>query len=97
MAKEVKKGWAILLPDENIEDIPGLVISPLGVADHLGISESGEYVEKLRVTHDLSWPGKISKESINSRIIKDELEPIMFGHCLLRIIHYICNLRKHFP
>ena len=97
MAKEVKKGWVIILPDENIEDIPGLVLSPLGVAKHLGISEAGEYVEKLRVTHDLSWPGKVSKESVNSRMNMDELEPIMFGYCLPRLIHYICNLRKHFP
>ena len=97
MSKEVKKSWAIILPNENIEDISGLILSPLGVADHLGISETGEYVEKLRVIHDLSWPGKISKESINSRINKDELKPIMFGHCLLRIIHYICYIRKHFP
>ena len=47
MAKEVQKGWAIILPDKDIADIPGLVLSPLGVAEHLGISATGEYVKKL--------------------------------------------------
>ena len=97
MEKEVQKGWAILLPDKNIEDIPDLVISPLGVAEHLGISSDGTYIPKKRITHDLSWPGKLSKQSINSRMDQDLLEPVMIGHCLLRIIHYIVNLRKHFP
>ena len=43
MKKEIKKGWAIILPDESVDEIPDLVISPLGVADHLGIAENGEY------------------------------------------------------
>ena len=52
---------------------------------------------KERVTHDLSLPGIQSKESINSRIDRSKLEPVMFGPCLLRLIDQIVSLRKKHP
>ena len=97
MEKEIKKGWILPLPEDKYLDIPELILSPMGVADHLGITASGEFAPKKRVTHDLSFPGVSSKESVNSRIDDDELEPIMFGFALLRIIHYIVSLRSQFP
>ena len=97
MIKEVKKGWALIVPEEEALKIPLIEISPLGVAQHLGISEEGKYVPKLRLTHDLSFPGAVSEESINSRIDRERMEPIMFGHCLLRIIHQIVALREKYP
>ena len=68
--KEVQKGWILILPDKDVKNIPGLELAPMGVADQLGVSATGEFVSKLRVTHDLSFPGKISKKSINSRVKK---------------------------
>ena len=97
MKKEIKKGWAIVINEKDADQIPGLEISPMGIAEHLGIAENGEYVDKLRVTHDLSFPGAKSNESINSRVDKEKLEPIMFGHCLLRVIHRIVDLRARHP
>ena len=52
---------------------------------------------KLRLTHDLSFPGAFSTESINSRVDRERIEPIMFGHCLLRIIHQVVALREKYP
>jgi hypothetical protein len=95
--KEIKKGWNLIIHEESASEIPNLEIAPLGVADALGVSASGEFISKLRITHDLSFPGAISGESVNSRVIKEELEPCMFGHALLRIIHYIVHLRKKYP
>ena len=69
----------------------------MGVIERLGIAETGEYIPKKRITHDLSWPGQITGESVNSRMDKQQFEPIMFGDCLLRIIHYIVHLRKRYP
>ena len=97
MIKEVKKGWGLLLLEKDAKHIPGLELSPMGVAEHLGINDEGNYVPKKRITHDLSWEGISSKKSLNSRIDKEKLEPIMFGHCLLRVIHYIVALRKKYP
>ena len=95
--KEIKKGWLLSIPFSKAKDIPGLELAPLGVANQLGVSASGSFVEKLRVTHDLSFPQAISNESVNSRTDKDLLEPCMFGHALLRVIHNIIHLRQHHP
>ena len=95
--KEIKKGWILLLPDKDIETIPDLELAPMGVADQLGVSATGDFVKKLRVTHDLSFPQAISGESINSRVKKEELEPCMFGHTFLRLIHHIIYLRQKYP
>ena len=95
--KEVEKGWILILPDEEASNIPGLEIAPMGVADQLGISATGQFVSKLRVTHDLSFPQAVSGESLNSRVEKDQLEPCMFGHTLLRLVHHIVTLRSKYP
>ena len=95
--KEIKKGWELLIPVERALDIPNLVVSPLGVAEQLGITANGEFEEKRRVTHDLSFAGAFSEESVNSRIDEDEWEPCMFGHAMLRIIHRIVHLRRLHP
>ena len=87
MKKEVENGWGILLPENDAASIP-----PMGVPEHLVINAFGEYIPKKRVTHDLSFPGIKSKESLNSRVDKTKLEPIMFGHCLIRLIHQIVAL-----
>ena len=62
MSKEVIKGWNIILPEECFEEIPDLILNPMGVASHLGVSAQGTFVEKSRVTHDLSFPGLHSEE-----------------------------------
>ena len=97
MQKEVRKAWALILPIEAWKEIPDLEVAPMGIATRLGIAATGEYVEKDRITHDLSWKGKSSKTSINSRINEDSLDPVMFGHCMSRIIHNIVNLRQRHP
>jgi hypothetical protein len=95
--KEIKKGWLLAIPSSKAENIPGLELAPLGVANQLGVNASGSFVEKFRVTHDLSFPQAFSNESINSRTDKDQLEPCMFGHALIRVIHSILHLRQKHP
>ena len=95
--KEISKGWMVIFPDNKYTDIPDLILNPMGVAEQLGVNAAGDFVNKKRITHDLSFPGAVSDESVNSRVIKDNLEPCMFGHTLLRVIHYIVNLRARHP
>ena len=97
LSKEVVKGWELILPAARAKELPGLVVSPMGVAEHIGIQADGTFAPKARLTHDLSFPGFTSEESINSRVIEDNLEPCMFGHALLRIIHRIVHLRTMYP
>ena len=97
LSNEILKGWELVLPSNRVNDIPNLVISPMGVATHIGVQSDGSFAPKPRVTHDLSFPGKYSEQSINSRVLEDTLQPCMFGHALLRIIHRIVHLRQLFP
>ena len=97
LEKEILKGWNLILPGDCFEEIPELVLNPMGVATHIGINEDGKFLPKNRVTHDLSFPGKISGESVNSRVQSKFLEPCMFSYVFLRVIHYIVALRRKYP
>ena len=97
LSKEIVKGWELLLPATAVDSLPHLVLSPMGVAEHLGVQEDGSFAPKMRVTHDLSFPGAVSAHSVNSRLLDSDLEPCMFGHALLRLIHRIVHLRQLYP
>ena len=97
LEKEIVKGWELIIPKERSTEIPELQISPMGVAEQLGVTSSGDFETKRRITHDLSFPGKMSEESVNSRMIEKNWEPCMFGHALLQIIHRIVHLRSLHP
>ena len=97
LSKEIKKGWELIIPLSDAHHIPELVMSPMGVANQVGVTESGTFEPKKRLTHDLSFPGSYSGESVNSRVDEDSLEPCMFGHALLRIVHTIVRMRQKYP
>ena len=97
LKKEVEQRRMIALPADCYDEIPGLILNPMGVATHVGITDTGEFLPKQRLTHDLSFPGAYSSQSINSRIYTSKLEPCMFSHIFLRIIHYIVALRHTYP
>ena len=97
LKKEIQRGWILPLPVEAAMEIPNMEMAPLGVATHLGINADGEFIPKMRVTHDLSFPGEYTESSINSRVVEEDLEPCMFGYMLLRLIHYIVSLRRRYP
>ena len=69
----------------------------MGVAEHIGVQQDGSFAPKTRITHDLSYPGAVSEESINSRVDEEQLDPCMFGHTLLCVIHCIVHLRENHP
>ncbi len=97
MKKEVRFGFQLpLLPHHPLE-IPEARMAPMGVADQTSINERGEIISKQRVTHDQSFPGEFSGESVNSMIDDDYLEPLTFGHAHSRLLHYIVATRIKFP
>ena len=69
----------------------------MNVIEQNTISMTGEIIDKQRACHDLSFQGKCSHSSANSRVIETELQQCLFGYCLLRVIHYIVALRRDFP
>ena len=63
----------------------------------MGVSAFGDFVENLRITHDLSFLGNESEKSTNYRVWEDNLEPSLFGYTLLSVIHRIIHLRRLHP
>ena len=97
MTSEIKQGWSLPLPPHFALHLPQAEVAPHGIVSQHTITNNGEIVDKDRVTHDQSFPGEFSKESINSRVIDDDLAPCMFGHMHLRCTHYIVGCRMRHP
>ena len=96
MTTEVENGYALPIPIDVIPQIPHAAVAPLGLVFQDTIDESGNVKEKARATHDQSFAFS-SKLSVNDRVIHDQLIPCQYGHCLLRMLHYITAARRQFP
>jgi hypothetical protein len=93
VTKEIQRGWMIPILPEHAKQLEKATISPMGIVSQSTINERGEVIPSNRITHDLSFPGAASKQSINSRTRLDELIPCNYGHMLARCIHHIMQLR----
>jgi hypothetical protein len=71
-------------------------IAPVGCHKQTTISETGQIIPKYRLTHDQSFPGP-SGLSVNKRVQRNLLPPIMYSFVLLWVIHYIVNLHHLHP
>ena len=96
MNNDVIHGYSLVLPRSKIIDLEGALMAPMNIADQNTINERGEIVAKKRLTHNQSYKF-VSGTSVNSRVIKDELQDCMYGSCLFRIIHEILNMRAKHP
>jgi hypothetical protein len=96
VTKEIQRGWMIPILPDHAKLLEKATISPMGIVSQLTINERGEVIPSNRITHDLSFPGAASKQSINSRTRLDELIPCNYGHMLARCIHHIVQLRMKF-
>jgi len=50
----------LTITGKHVMQIPDLEFAPMGVAEQLGVSETGEFVEKLRITHNLSFSRRMA-------------------------------------
>ena len=69
----------------------------MNVIDQNTITQFGEIVPKKRMTHNQSKTFKGSGTSVNDRVDKESLQACMFGHCIIRMIHFILALRRAHP
>ena len=71
-------------------------VALVGVATQHAIDEHGHAVDKHRPVHDQSFyfsPGN----SVNHRLIKENLPPLQHGFCFLRVLHHDHSLRLCHP
>lgn len=97
MQADVEHGFSLPLPISSIEKFQDTgSIAPLGVQDQSSLTDEGIRFEKWRMTHDQTFPGP-SGVSVNKRVITDDLPACMYGHTLLRVLHFIVHLRYRHP
>jgi len=96
ITEDVERGFALPLPLEILHHLKGASIAALGCHRQSTIDEKGSSIPKYRLTHDQSFPGP-SGLSVNLRVKKELLPPIMYSYLLSGIIHYIIMTRFRHP
>lgn len=77
-----------------INPILNASLAPLGCVKQDTTDEHGNKIQKFRMTHDETFPGP-SGLSVNLRVVKIHLPPILNSFALIRSIHYIVNFWLH--
>ena len=93
---DVTRGFALPLPAKVAPLIPGAEVAPMGLVAQNTISEAGEIMPKDRLTHDQSFEIGTAR-SVNNRVRMEDHQPVVFGHALRRVIHYIVDARHKHP
>ena len=96
MNTDVIHGYSLVIPREKTRELIGALISPMNIVKQSTINKFGEIVPKKRLTHNQSMEFQ-SGTSVNSRAQKDLLQDVMYGSCLLWVIHQIVIYRLRYP
>ena len=96
MEEDVSRGFLLVIPQEKVKELKGVVVAPMNTAEQKTINERGEIVDKKRLTHNQSFDRLVSGTSVNSRIIEEELQPVMYARCLKIVLHQIISLRRKY-
>ena len=94
--KDTAAGYSFPVTFDCCKKIRHGRVGPLGVAQHAGITESGDIVMKDRLAHDQSFSFGHAP-SLNQAVDESELIDLVFGWCIDRIIHQVVALRLEFP
>jgi hypothetical protein len=94
---EINQGWMIPLPIHYINKLMHGELAPIGIDDKVSVTlPNGSKKIKFRLTHDQSFEATIGA-SVNKRTDRQQLNPLFYGGCLSRLLHYIISLRAHYP
>jgi hypothetical protein len=96
MQSDVDHGYSLVTRRSKVTELKDAVISPMNIADQSGINKKGEIILKKQLTHNQSMT-YLSGTSVNNRTQKDELQDVMYGSCLSRVIHQIVEYQNRFP
>ena len=97
MNNDVIHGYSLVLPRSKMIDLEGALLAPMNIADQNIINKRGEIItNKHLVMHNQSYTFSLVT-SVNSQVIKNNLQDCMYGSCLFRIIHEILNMRSKYP
>ena len=97
LAKDVKHGFAFALDAPRVREVINAMVQPCGLALQYGMKADGTRYLKKRLTHDLTYSLTREDSSVNSRIDMDRYPEMVYGWCLVRVIHFVICLRVKFP
>ncbi len=87
----------IPIPIDCINELPHSEIAPVGIDDsQFKVHPDGSKTPKFRLTHDQTFEASVGC-SVNHRTQKDKLDPLFYGGCLSRLLHYIVSIRARHP
>jgi hypothetical protein len=96
IAKDVKYRYSIPIPLSSVQLVLGLLMASMNIMEQNTIDESGQIIQKDRLTHNQSW--KLSSgTSINSRVQKELLQACQYGFCIRRLINWVIAARRKYP
>jgi hypothetical protein len=97
LLKDVTHGFSMPVLPSIIPKLMKALVQPFGMAKQTTLTELGERQVKYRLTQDLSFSLTGDRRSVNSRIDMSAYVGMIYGWCLLRLIHFIVALRAKFP
>ncbi|NER25769.1 MAG: hypothetical protein F6J96_34770 [Symploca sp. SIO1C2] len=97
LAKEVKHGFSFVVPKDLVRRIKGALVQPCGIVSQFSLNADGSRKKKLRLTHDMTFSMAVPDGSVNKRIDMERYPEMVYGWCLIRIIHFIVALREANP
>ncbi len=68
-----------LFPSQKMYKIPGILFAPFNIQEQNTINSTGQIVPSMQLTHDQSYKWLVLGTFINSRTLKDELLPCIYG------------------
>jgi hypothetical protein len=68
----------------------------MNIMNQFTLDTSGEIVDKDWLTHDQSFKWQ-SGLSVNKRVIRENLQPCMYGRCLMCLLCWIVAAQRKFP
>jgi hypothetical protein len=97
IATDVSYGFAAPILINSINDIPGSMVCPLGIAQQTTLSPEGLRIPKNRLTHDQTFSVLETSQSVNKTLNIKAYPDLIYGFCLRWIIYQVLALRHHFP
>jgi len=94
---DVRRGFVLPFRADAILKVKGLHLQPGGMVRQLSLKADGSRQPKGRFTHDLSFSITTKDASVNARVDMSKHPEMVYGWCLLRIIHYLAALRVRHP
>ena len=97
LTRSVSLGYAILLPADKINNIPGIMIQPDGILQTFTLIPDGTQARKPRLTHNLLFSLMGNNFNLNDRVDMTKYSELIYGWCLQQVIHFIFVLCLNHP